>query len=59
MPIKIKKNQEKYASCNCCDGSANKPYLWDVEFTFRGHTQLVKLCAFHMNELKSEIDENF
>lgn len=59
MSVKIKKNADKFANCNCCDGDKETLYLWDIEFTSREHKQVVKLCSVYMNELKREINEKF
>jgi len=32
------------------------PKLWDVQFTFGSHLEIVKLCELHLKSLKNEID---
>lgn len=54
--VTINENKKTSAICNCCEVQNETMKLWDVQFTFGSHVDLVKLCDGHLNELKKEID---
>lgn len=54
--ISISENTKLFTSCICCDMQNDTPKLWDVQFTYGSHVEIVKLCEMHLKSLKSEID---
>jgi hypothetical protein len=56
--INIVLNTEKNHSCNCCNAKDHDEdnRLWLVSFKIGIMTQNFRLCDYHLNELKSEIN---
>lgn len=54
--ISISENTKLSTSCICCEIQYEIPKLWDVQFTFGSHVEIVKLCEMHLKSLKNEID---
>jgi hypothetical protein len=56
--IKLDLNTEKNHTCNCCEGKdCDEDYrLWLITFKMGSITQNIRLCDYHLNELKSEIN---
>jgi len=54
--ISINENTKLSTSCICCEIQNKTPKLWDVQFSFGSHMEIVKLCEMHLKSLKNEID---
>jgi len=54
--ICISENTKLSTSCICCEIQTETPKLWDVQFTFGSHVEIVKLCEMHLKALKTEVD---
>lgn len=54
--ISISENTKLSTSCICCDIQNETPKLWDVQFTYGSHVEIVKLCEIHLKDLKNEVD---
>lgn len=46
--ISIRENTKLSTSCICCEIQNETPKLWDVQFTFGSHIEIVKLCEMHL-----------
>lgn len=54
--ISISENTQLPSTCICCDMQNETPKLWDVQFTYGSHVELVKLCEMHLKDLKNKVD---
>ena len=46
--ISVSENTKLSTSCICCEIKNETPKLWDVQFTFGSHVEIVKLCEMHL-----------
>ena len=54
--VAIKKNEERYASCNCCSSSIEHDELWEIDFVMYYGTTKMRVCNVHLRQLKEEIE---
>lgn len=54
--VEIRRNEERYVSCNCCSSSIEHDELWEIDFVMYYGTSRMRVCNDHLRQLKEEIE---